>query len=74
MAFNNGILISLSGITGANDGQSNAHSEVLSALVRDKIKILLISRDDILNLTTTDNLVEHLQDKMLKLTIEKTIS
>jgi hypothetical protein len=70
---NYGILISLSGITGAADGQNNAHSEILSALVRDRIKILLISRDDILNFTTTNNLIELLQNKVLKLTIEKTI-
>ncbi|MCC3215550.1 MULTISPECIES: restriction endonuclease [Chryseobacterium] len=68
-----GILISLSGITGVSDGVSNAHSEVLSALNRDKIFILLLNREEIETLKTTQDLVELLQNKILKLTIQRTI-
>jgi hypothetical protein len=68
-----GILIALSGITGEADGVNNAHSEILSALVRDGIRILVIRRADILSFQTTDDLVALLQRKIMKLTIEKTI-
>lgn len=69
-----GILIALSGITGAADGVSNAHSEVLTALVRDRIKILILSRDEILNLQTTNDLVESLLQKYLQLAVYKTVA
>ncbi len=68
-----GILISLSGITGIADGVSNAHSEVISAITRDGIAILLLKREDIESLTTTEQLVSLLQNKILTLTIERTI-
>lgn len=68
-----GILISLSGITGEADGVNNAHSEIINALTRDGIRILVIKRDDILGFQTTDDLVELLKRKIMKLTIERTI-
>ncbi|MCK4604710.1 MAG: restriction endonuclease [Deltaproteobacteria bacterium] len=69
-----GILVSLSGITGQADGHSNAHSEVLSALTRDGIKILLIDRQELLSLANTDDLVELLKTKILRLTLYKAIN
>lgn len=71
--LSSGILISLSGITGISDGVSCAHSEVLNALTRDKIKVLLLDRSEIMSLTTTDELVNILQTKLLKLTILRTL-
>ncbi|QCR24520.1 restriction endonuclease [Pontibacter sp. SGAir0037] len=68
-----GILISLSGITGAADGVSNAHSEIINALTRDNIRILIIKREDILAFQTTDDLVQLLQRKIMRLTINRTI-
>ena len=68
-----GVLISLSGITGETDGQSNAHSEIINAINRDGTKILVIKRDNILNFSTTNDLVELIQRKIMKLTIERTI-
>jgi hypothetical protein len=68
-----GILISLNGITGEADGVNNAHSEILTALVRDGIRLLVIKRADILSFNSTDDLVELLKRKIMKLTIEKTI-
>jgi len=67
------ILIALSGITGAADGVSNAHSEVLSALVRDRIKLIVIVRNEILALTSTDDLIELIKNKVMTLTLYKTI-
>jgi len=68
-----GILISLNGITGEANGVNNAHSEILNALVRDKIRILVIRRTDILAFRETGDLVKLLKKKILKLTIERTI-
>lgn len=68
-----GILISLSGITGVADGVSNAHSEVINAVIRDKVSVLLLSRQEIEILTNSDELVNLLLDKILALTIERTV-
>jgi len=70
----NGILISLSGITGVADGVSNAHSEVINAVIRDGVSVLVLTRPEIVNLETTNELVALLQDKILSLTIERTIT
>ena len=68
-----GILISLSGITGVADGVSNAHSEVINAVIRDKVSVLILTREEIEPLTTTDELVNILTDKILSLAIERTV-
>lgn len=68
-----GILISLSGITGEADGQSNAHSEIINALNKDGTKILVVKRENILSFTNTTDLVKLIQQKIMKLTIERTI-
>jgi len=66
-----GILIALNGITG--DGDTAAHSEVLSALLRDKIRILLLTRGEIVSCETTSELADLLKEKVLKLTLEKAV-
>lgn len=66
-----GILIALNGITG--DGDKSAHSEVLGALIRDKIKILLLTRAEILSLTTTDQLADLLKEKETQLTLDRVV-
>lgn len=71
---NYAILIALNGITGKADGVANAHSEILSALVRDKIKVLVIVRNEILSLSHTDDLVELLKQKIMTLTLYKTVA
>lgn len=68
-----GILVSLSGITGANSGVDNAHSEVLGALIRDRIQILLMDRAEVLALGSTRDLADLLKEKMLKLAIKRTV-
>jgi len=68
-----GVLITLSGITGEGDGVNNAHSEILNALIRDKIKVLVIKREDILTFQSTDDLIDLLKRKILSITIERTI-
>lgn len=70
---NVGIFVALAGITGAQAGNANAHSEVLAALVRDRIKILLLDRDDLARLTTTDDLADLLKEKYLALSLRLTV-
>ncbi len=68
-----GVLISLSGITGEADGRSNAHSEIINALNREGVKVLVVRRNDIVSFSNTGDLVGLLQRKIMKLTIERTI-
>jgi hypothetical protein len=71
---NYGVLVALSGITGAGDGTTGAHSEVLTALTRDRIKIVLITREDILSLGSSDDLVQVIKSKVLRLTLYKAVA
>lgn len=71
---NYAVLIALSGITGMSTGVHSAHSEILSAMVRDKIKVLVITRPEILALNHTDDLVELLKKKIMTLTLYKTVA
>jgi hypothetical protein len=66
-----GILVALNGITG--HGTMHAHSEVLSALTRDKIKILLLTRSEIVDCRTTTELAGLLKDKFSKLILKKAV-
>lgn len=68
-----GVLVSFSGITGAASGVLNAHSEILNAVNRDSLIILVLNRDEIKSLGTTEDLVKILIDKKLALTIERTV-
>ena len=70
---NVGILVALSGITGAQTGQTSAHHEVVTALTRDKIKILVLSREEVQHLRTTDDLATLLREKYLALTLRLTV-
>jgi len=66
-----GILVALKGITG--DGQHSAYTEVSNALIRDKIRILLLTREEIENLTNTRALADLLTEKLLQLTVKQTV-
>lgn len=65
------VLIALNGITG--DGGTAAQSEVLGALTRDKIKILLLTRAEIIACRTTSDLATLLKEKILKLTRDQVV-
>jgi hypothetical protein len=67
-----GILVALSGITGAGH-QTSAESEVITALVRDKIKILLLERDEVSNIRNTQDLANLLKQKILALTLRRAV-
>lgn len=68
-----GVLVALSGITGAGDQNSAAHNEVLTALVRDKIKVLLLDRDEITGLRSTAEMADLLKRKILSLTLRRAV-
>jgi hypothetical protein len=68
-----GILVALAGITGASDGQSNAHSEVLNAMVRDGIRVLVLSRSELEAMTSTEELADVLKRKYLRLTLDRVV-
>lgn len=68
-----GILIALSGITGVADGEGSAHSEILNALIRDNISIFVITREDILGFSTTDDLITLIKAQYLHMSIQRTI-
>jgi hypothetical protein len=71
--LNYGVIMSLSGITGSNAGTgTGAYAEVYSTLIRDKIRIILIDRNEILGLNNTEELVELIRTKIIQLTLYKT--
>jgi hypothetical protein len=65
------VLVALKGVTGK--GNTSAHKEILSALVRDKIRILLLTRAEILALSDTKGLAQALKRKVLKLTLKEVV-
>ena len=66
-----GILVALNGVTG--DGNTSAHSEILSAQLRDGIRILLLTRAEIIALASTDDLSDQLSRKLLRLTLNRAV-
>ncbi len=71
---NSGILFSSSGITGSRDGTSSAHSIVLDVFTRDQILLLIISREELLSLNTTDDLKNLMRYKYTSLKLKQTVS
>lgn len=69
---NSGVLVTSSGITGQINGYRYANSAIIDALTVDKIKVLVIDRDEILSLATTNDLYSILSDKYLNLTLRRT--
>jgi hypothetical protein len=68
-----GILVALNGITGSVDGPTSAYNEVLTALIRDGIKILLLTRDEIAALRSSADLAVLLKRKLLQLTLRRVV-
>ncbi len=69
-----GIIVALNGITGNPQENNSAHSQILRGLQSYRIKILLITREQLLNLNTTDDLVNLLREKFVSLMLYRTIS
>lgn len=70
---NNGIIISSNGISGQIHGNNrNATSAVIDAMTMDRIKIIILTRAEILTLSTTDNLSNLIWEKFSQLTLRRT--
>ena len=70
---NSGILVSSSGISGQLNGFRHANSVIMDALSIDRIKVIVIDRDEIQSFTNTDDLFRNISDKYLRLTVRRTI-
>ena len=69
-----GLLVALNGITGDANQATSAYREVRTALMRDGVKILIVAREELLALETTDDLAELLQTKLLDLVLYRTVA
>jgi hypothetical protein len=70
---NTGLLISSSGIAGQLNGYRYANSVIMDALTADRIKVIVLDRDEILALNTTDDLIRVITEKYLNLTLRRTL-
>lgn len=64
-----GILLTLSGITGKDETEA-AKSEIIRAVIKFQVGILIITRKEIENLVTTEDLAKLLHQKFFKLLLE----
>lgn len=67
-----GVMIATSGITGDNEDLRFAHNIIVQAL-NDRIKILVIDRDEILSFTDTTDLITLLQRKFGELVLRQNV-
>ena len=70
---NSGILISSSGITGHLNGYRYANSVVMDALSIDRIKLIVVDREDILLFGSTNDFLNDISKKYLNLTLRRTL-
>ena len=69
----NGILVALNGITGTADQVSSAHSEILNGMMRDQIRILVLTRREIVPLSSPTELVNLLRKKYMRLILDRSV-
>lgn len=70
--IDHGVLIAANGITGSSDEISRAHYEIAMALSKG-LRIVIITREEINQLSTTENLVQLFKEKLCELTVSGTI-
>jgi hypothetical protein len=70
---NNGLLISSSGIAGQLNGYRYANSVIMDALTADKIKVIVLDKQEIQSLNNTDDLYNIISEKFLNLTLRRTL-
>lgn len=63
-----GLLIATNGITGSSGRNTGAFFEISNAL-RDGIRVIFITQEEILNIITTDDLISIIQEKLTELVI-----
>jgi hypothetical protein len=67
-----GILVAANGITGSDDDRDRAHYEIAMALGRG-IHILLLTREELINLSDTSELVKLMKEKLCELAVSGTV-
>ena len=67
-----GILIASNGITGSEQDKKQAH-DVVSKALADGVRMILLTRDEILALTDSDDLVLTVKRKLCELTVSGTV-
>jgi hypothetical protein len=68
-----GVLIAVNGITGNAQDRTAAHDAVRMALAIEKIRVIVITRDEIEAWTDTSNIIELFKQKLCELTVEGSI-
>ncbi|WP_133053916.1 restriction endonuclease [Niastella yeongjuensis] len=68
---NSGILVASNGIAGQKKRYKYANSVIIDALTADKIKLIVIDRNEILKLNSTRDWVKLITDKFLDLTLRR---
>ena len=66
-----GFLVAANGITGDENDRTAAHSQIETAFLQNRIKTMVLTRQEIEALTGTEALVRLVQDKILRLTLRK---
>lgn len=70
MALDHGILVATNGVTGNQENLRAAHDVIRTSFQAQGIRIIVLTRAELESLTTTDDLVLLLQDKILRLTMQ----
>ena len=71
-ALNFGILIASNGITGSDEDKKHAH-DVVSKALAEGIRMILLTREEILALTDSDELVRLVKRKLCELIVSGTL-
>jgi Restriction endonuclease len=71
-ALDFGILIAANGITGSDEDKKQAH-DVVSKSLAEGVRMILLTRDEIVALTDSDELVRTVKRKLCELTVSGTV-
>lgn len=64
-----GFLVAASGITGSATGLSAAHDQVRTAFEREKLRLIVLTREHLENLSCTEDLISLTKDRLLSFAV-----
>jgi len=70
MKLDYGILVAANGITGSARSLTAAHDIIKTAFLTDGMRLVVLTRSEVEDLTDTDELIRLVQDKILLLTMQ----
>jgi Restriction endonuclease len=70
MRLDYGILIAANGVTGDAENLRAAHDVIRTAFQRDGVRIIVLTRSELVMIRSTEGLIRLLQDKILMLTMQ----